>query len=406
MAPQKLRVAFVDYILDPEKPGRSGVSDVVWDMASELLNQGHEVHIIASYHTSVFPDSRVVVHQFPTPPIGYRNVIGHFWILKRAAAIARQLRPDIVHAPVYLSTAVFATLRVPAPLVLTVPGNAYHRVRYGHDYEWYYMQILKWAARVSARRCARVIAVSREMKDWWEWTGSAPDRTPFIPYGVNTNRFKLVSLPRERLGLAEQKLLLLYVGRFSKEKGLLDLIDALAAIRDQLAPEDVQVMLVGKGPQLREIQQRIEQHDLRQIVQLKPWVAQEELSTWYSAADALLVPSHTEGFARIIPEAMICGTPIIGSKITGTEDHVKEGVNGFLFPAGDSKALAAILAKAIQSAQVLRDMRPAVMDYAQTHLAWEAIVARILDEVYLPIAQAGPRSPEFIAAPSTQGLSE
>ena len=40
-----LRIAFVDYVLDPKYPGITGLSDVVWDMASELVNQGHEVHI-------------------------------------------------------------------------------------------------------------------------------------------------------------------------------------------------------------------------------------------------------------------------------------------------------------------------------------------------------------------------
>ena len=96
-----LRVAFVDYVLDPDKPGRSGLSDVVWDMASELVNQGHEAHVIASYYTDQYPDRRVHVHNFPSPPIGYRNLIGHFWILKRAADIAKRLQPDIIHAPEY-----------------------------------------------------------------------------------------------------------------------------------------------------------------------------------------------------------------------------------------------------------------------------------------------------------------
>ena len=120
---RRLRVCFIDYVLEPDKPGRSGLSDIVWDMASELANQGHEVHIVASYHSEVFPDPRINVHSFPTPVMGYRNVVGNALLLMRAARVTKALRPDIVHAPEYVSIAVFHALGVMAPLVFTVPGN-------------------------------------------------------------------------------------------------------------------------------------------------------------------------------------------------------------------------------------------------------------------------------------------
>ncbi len=56
MSSRKLRIGFVDYVLEPDKPGQTGLSDIVWDMASELVNQGHEPHVIASYHTDQYPD--------------------------------------------------------------------------------------------------------------------------------------------------------------------------------------------------------------------------------------------------------------------------------------------------------------------------------------------------------------
>ena len=200
---RSLRIAFVDYVVDPAKPGRSGLSDLVWDMAVELAKMGHEAHIVASYHTDQFPSDSVEVHNFPTPAIGYRNIIGHLRILYRATGIIKQINPDIVHAPEYLSTAVMSALGVSAPLVLTVPGNIYHRLRTpeGSSYEWYYAQILKWAARRSARQCSAVIAISQEMKRWWEWTGSAPEHTPMIPLGVDPQRFSFVKDARGLLEL-------------------------------------------------------------------------------------------------------------------------------------------------------------------------------------------------------------
>lgn len=385
MSARKLRIAFVDYVLEPNKPGRSGLSDIVWDMASELISQGHDSHVIASYATNEYPDPRVIVHDFPTPLIGYRNVIGHLWILKRAFVIAKQLRPDIIQAPEYVSTAVFAALGARSPLVLTVPGNVFHRVRHGHSYEWYYLQVLKWAARASARHCAAVIATSQEMKAWWERTGSDPNFTPLIPLGVNPKRFFPVSEAKDRLGITRDTLFLLYVGRFSEEKGLLDLVDALARNKALFNLTHVQVMLIGKGKQGKEIHERICMEGLNDIVHVKDWLAQDELKLWYSAADALIMPSWNEPFGKVMIEAMACSTPVIATEVEGPLDHIRVGQNGFLFPPRDSSALANVLSQVIQNPDRLRNMRSATLKYAQNHLTWEIIVKKIIEDVYLPI---------------------
>jgi D-inositol-3-phosphate glycosyltransferase len=144
------------------------------------------------------------------------------------------------------------------------------------------------------------------------------------------------------------------------------------------------MILIGKGKQAGELRERIRRADLDQVVQIHSWVSQDELVYWYSAADALLLPSHSEAFSRTILEAMICGTPVIGSRITGTEDHVRDGINGFLFPAADIQALAAILSEVIEDPDILRHMRPTTLTYAQTHLTLPVIVKRIVDEVYMP----------------------
>lgn len=382
-----LRVAFVDYVLDPEKPGRSGLSDMVWDMATELANLGHEPHVVASYHTTNYPDPRVRVHNFATPPIGYRNILGQFWILKRAADVVRRQHLDIVHAPEYVSTAVLAALGIRTPLVLTVPGNIYHRLHTGKRewYPWHEVWPLKWAARTSAHRCARVIAISSEMKRWWEWTGSPPARTPHIPLGVNSRRFCRIPEARSRLGIEANEPMLLYAGRLTPDKGIGDFLDALERIQDVLRHHGARVVVIGRGPEEVAIRQRLNSTALDEIVSTRAWVPQSELSTWYSAADAVILPSRSEGFSRTIPEAMICGTPIIGTRITGTEDHVHDGIDGLLASPGDVASLADRLAFAVQNHYQLRDMGDEAMRYAAQHLTWQVIVPRIVEEVYRPI---------------------
>lgn len=380
-----LRIAFVDYVLDPKYPGITGLSDVVWDMASELVNQGHEVHIVASYHTNNYPDARVIVHNFPTPPIGYRNILGQLLILKRAATYLERIDPDIVHTPEYISTALFAMLRIKAPLVLTVPGNIFQRIRQGHGYDWHFVQVLKCAALISARQCAYVIAISQEMKYWWVRTGSAPERTPWIPYGVNPVRFAPQVSARKHVHMPDHQQLLLYVGRLSREKGLIDLLEAVARVRGHVPTDALRIVLIGDGPQQAEIRQRIQALQLETIVELRGWVLQDELKWWYSAADALLMPSWNEPLGRVMLEAMLCGTPVIASATEGPNDHIHDHTTGFLFPPHDVEKLAGILEHVVLHRDVLRNMRAATIEYAKQSLVWPKIVGRIVHEVYAPI---------------------
>ena len=387
-----MKIAFIDYVLEPHKPGQSGLSDVVWDMASELVNQGHEAHIVASYHTRCYPDPRVIVHQFATPPIGYRNLLGQLWILKRAATIMKQIQPDIIHCPEYVSSAVFAACAVPAPLVMTAPGNIFQRLATGHGYDWHYVQFLKWAARTSARRCASILTISQEMQDWWEWTGSPPERIRTIPYGVNVEHFAPVADACARLGIPTDTCMLLYVGRFSQEKGLFDLLAALEQIASHCDPKYVQVVLAGKGPQHDQLQQQISARGLAPLVQIREWITRDDLPTWYSAADALLLPSWNEPLGRVMLEALACGTPVIASASEGPKDHIIHGQNGFLFPPHDVSALAALLTEVVQQPALLAHMRPAALAYARQHITWHTIVTRIVTDVYASLCVNDQRS--------------
>ncbi len=342
---------------------------------------------MASYTTSVYPDPRVHVHNFHEPFIGYRNIIGQALILKRAAGIVRSIQPDIVHSPEYTSTAAFLLFGVRTPLVVTVPGNIFYRLSMpdGSGYEWYYAQVLKWAARRSARGCARVIAISNEMKYWWEKTGSAPDATPMIPLGVDPDRFRAVANARMDLRLDENATILVYIGRFSREKGLLDLLDAAARVPWGEGRRPLKIVLIGRGPLAPDLLSAVARLSLEDVVEVRDWVDSSELSAWYSAADAVVLPSYTEGLSRTILESMSCGTPVIASAISGSEDHVQNGVTGYLFPSHDVDALASVIQKVSDDPMLLRSMRDRVFSYTQENLTWSRVVARVVDEVYRPI---------------------
>lgn len=387
--PRRLRVVFLDYVLDLDKPGRSGLSDIVWDMAAALTAQGHEVHVVGPYPQSAAPEPGIRVHRIRVPPLGYRWHAGFLWICKRMAAVAARLAPDIVHAPDYISTAVFVTLypNLGAQTVVTVPGNVYDRLSAPGAFKTTPLgaAILKWAAQQTARSGPTVIAISRDMKRWWEWTGSQPARTPWIPLGIDTVRFRPIENARAALGLGDEPFFL-YVGRYAVEKGILDLLDALGEVRRLLPDTAFKVALVGRGDQLERIERRRSELGLESVVDVHGWLDQDDLASWYSAADLFLMPSRNEPLGKVMLEAMACGTPVVASDSAGPKDHIVDGENGFLFPRGDVAALSDRLVWALRRPDELRGMRPAAHAYVRDNLAWEHIAARVANEVYAPIA--------------------
>lgn len=387
MSIDKLKIGFIDYVLDPQRPGRSGLSDIVWDMAENLTDLGHQVHILGPYSETLNP--KVSVHRIPIPPMGLRNVVGNIWLLRRAAKMVRTFNFDVVHVPEYMSSAVCVLSRCSVPIVLTVPGNIYHRlsVPNGSGYEWHYAQVLKVAAKISAKKCRRVIAISQEMKMWWEKTGSLPERTPYIPLGVNHERFYFVDHSRQilkdKLLDGGDSVIFIYVGRLSKEKGLMDLIDALALIKEHAS--SARFYLIGDGPLREQLQKKINDYGLTSIITICAWIQQDTLRLWYSAADALILPSFTEGMSRTMGEALACGTPVIGTDVAGISDHIRNGANGFKYKVGDIDGLARILQQVIQSPDSLRNLRKSALIYFRETLMWPTITRRIVEEVYLPI---------------------
>jgi glycosyltransferase involved in cell wall biosynthesis len=133
-----------------------------------------------------------------------------------------------------------------------------------------------------------------------------------------------------------------YLGRLVPEKGVLDLVDALARL-----PEGVRLLLVGDGVQRAAIVARAAELGVAGRVELRAGVSSTAVPAVLRELDALALPSRTtpnwkEQFGRVLIEAMSCGVPVVGSS-SGEIPHVI-GDAGLVFPEGDVVALAAALA--------------------------------------------------------------
>ena len=151
--------------------------------------------------------------------------------------------------------------------------------------------------------------------------------------GVDTSQFKpdsnLKKKVRNNLGIPEDSILLLFLGRLNRDKGVLDLADAVKEI--YLKNDKINIELLIIGPDEENIKKQIEITCSNYIKNIHFLDFTDEPEKFMAAADIFCLPSYREGFGMAALEAGACGLPTVTSEIYGLSDAV--GVDTGLFHA-------------------------------------------------------------------------
>ncbi|MFT4173278.1 MAG: glycosyltransferase family 4 protein [Rhodocyclaceae bacterium] len=212
--------------------------------------------------------------------------------------------------------------------------------------------------RRTTRRAAASIGVSASLAQHLRELGADDSKLHVMRNGVDLSRFS--PQPREALravlGVGEAPLLL-SVGHLIELKGHHVAIEALAALADRRA----HLVIVGEGPERTSLQERAQRLGVGERVHLAGAVLNEQLATWYSAADVLVLASSREGWPNVLLESMACGTPVVATRVGGTPEIVASSVAGRLV---DTRA-AVPVADAIADLLAAQMPREAVRAYAE-----------------------------------------
>jgi len=222
----------------------------------------------------------------------------------------------------------------------------------------------------------RVIAVSRALRDRVIDLGVPPQRVVLQYNGVDGNRFRLQDreVVRQRLGLPEDRRIVVYVGNLRPEKGVHVLLEAARSL-DQVEAKGVDFLFVGGGPLALELQAKVSEYGLGDRVHLYGPRTNDEIADLVSAADVLCLPSFREGCPNVILESLAAGCPVVASEVGGVPELLSERT-GILVPAGKPAALAEGLRQALS-----REWEPELLRASVPFLSWEQFGIGLLDIV-------------------------
>jgi len=216
-----------------------------------------------------------------------------------------------------------------------------------------------------------VIAVSSGLKaELQHHYGIPDDRVTVVPNGVDLARFRppdraaVRAEVRARHGYAPDDLVLLFVGKEFRRKGLAPAVDALAGL-----PEHVRLLVVG-GDDPAPYAARARAHGVRHRV---TWVGHSaRVEDYFSAADLFVLPTLYESFGLVAIEAAAAGVPVVTTRVSGIEEYVVDGVNG-RFVERDGASVAAVVADLAADPDRRASMGRAALASAQAY-TWEAAV--------------------------------
>lgn len=315
----------------------------------------------------------------------------------------RAIRPQIVHA----HTPKGGLLGMIAAWLARVPVRIYHihglpfMTASGHK-----RRLLRWSERVSCRLAHQVFCVSHSIREVAIAERLCPASKIKVLCGGSINgvdahgRFSPASLDatarraaRAALGIPPDAMVLGFIGRVVRDKGIEELVAAWCLLRDQFP--NLHLVVAGPFEPYDPITPAAEatlRGDPR--IHLTGWL--DDTRAVHASIDILVLPTYREGFGVVALEAAAMEVPVVATRIPGCIDAVQDGVTGTLVPVGDATALADAIRRYILDPDARRRHgragRQRVLREFQQEALWEATrqeYIRLLRRRGLPLPASG-----------------
>lgn len=255
---------------------------------------------------------------------------------------AEPIDADIVHCHTWYAhfAGIVAKLCYGIPIVITThslePLRPWKREQLGRGYD-----ASSWIEKTAIELADALIAVSEETKeDVLKYFDVDEDKVKVIYNGINLQEYKttLETSTLDEYGVDKTKPYVLFVGRITRQKGIIHLVNAIKYI-----DSDTQIVLCAGAPDTPEIGKEMEdavnevKKERKNVIWIDKMVTKKEIIQLYSHADVFCCPSIYEPFGIINIEAMACNTAVVASAVGGIKEVVVHNETGILVPVEQQK---------------------------------------------------------------------
>ena len=338
------------------------IAKLLLPLIDRMEAEGYDVSAAcaAGPHATDLVERGYVVHTVPiTRTVSPWSTIRATWALYR---LMRRERFDIVHVHTPIAAAIgrVAAKLARVPVVVYTAHGFYFHERMSPRARRLVVGVERLLGRITSVLFTQnhedaVSAVEERI---------APrDRVVWIGNGVDTERLRPGNgAPggRRSLGVADDEIVVGFVGRLVQEKGIIELLSAMKVASANVP--NLVLMIVGDnkagGDRDRKtfdrVREYLDQNDLRYRVLFTGFL--EDIARVMQVMDVFVLPSYREGMPRTIIEAMACGKPVVATDIRGCREEVVHGQTGLLVPVADVPSLARAITQIVSQPQMAQAM--------------------------------------------------
>ncbi len=380
-----------------------GQNVYVAQLARTLARRGHRIEVYTRRDATdlpphvELPNGVRIVHvdagpPEPTPKERLLEHMGSFADGVRADMERRDRRFDLVHAHFFMSALVAADVKRTMGIPFVVTFHALGRIRRQHQgaADTFPDARFEIEERVAAEADAIVAECPQDRNDLIELYDADPERIHVVPCGYAPD--ELGPMPRadarRELGLPEDEMVVLQLGRMVPRKGVETAIRGFAAALRR-RPVRARMVIVGGNsdrpdpqatPEIGRLMQIAADEGIDDLVRFEGSRPRARLRAYYGAADVFVTTPWYEPFGITPVEAMACGVPTVGSAVGGIRTTVLDGETGFLVPPRDPAELAGKLATLFHDRALRERMSRRALERARG-FTWDA-VTDAMERVY------------------------
>lgn len=378
---EPLRVALVALYPAPGAKAPGGVRTVVQSIVRGLQSyddlQLHVIHCHADITTSAeLTDGRTQLHYIAMPR--RRLVPNTLTAIPRVERLLRQVQPDVVntHAAHYT----VAALRAGLPTVFTIHGVMHREAQVYTSTLFDRARLLleKWLDAYAVRHVQHIVAISPYvLQEYRSRSGAQFHRidNPLAP-----EFFAIPNLEQET------ECRLLYAGTIDERKNVLDLLRAVAIVRQQIP--GVQLRVAGRttSPSYEQkVRRFVVAQGLAPNVEFLGLLDKEQLLDEYARCSVVVLASRQETMPMAVIEAMAAGKPVVATRVGGVPELVKDGDSGYTVAPGDVEGLARHIVELLRNAALRQRLGQRARELAR-RFRLESVAAQYR-ELYYAVAE-------------------